>query len=136
MTYLDTSLLIAYVDEKDSNHIKAEKILSKISKRMVSSLVKVELAATYSRAGLSHPVDHALYSIKKTGAETADIDFNKVLKEALKLAPIINLRTPDLLHITACYVLKEDSFATFDEEISRKADIIKRELGLRIVNEP
>ncbi|MCD6465241.1 PIN domain-containing protein [Candidatus Bathyarchaeota archaeon] len=122
------------MDLKDPNHRRAEKIIDNISseKKVVSMLVLVELASVYSRAGLEKPLELALYSLELIGAEVAEVDYNEALKRAFKMASALNMRTLDLLHIIVCSLIKADEFATLDQEIIRKSNIISEALGIRV----
>lgn len=135
MIYIDTSLIISYVDLKDSSHEKAERIVSNISSesKVVSMLVLVELASVYSRAGLEKSLELALYSLELMGAKMHEIDYSEVLRRAFKIAPILKMRTLDLLHISACSLIKAKRFATLDQEIISKANVILEALGIEIV---
>ena len=134
MIYVDTSLIISYMDLKDPNHREAERIIDDISseKKVASMLVLVELASVYSRAGLEKPLELALYSLELIGAEVAEVDYNEALKRAFKMTPTLNMRTLDLLHIIVCSLIKADKFATLDQEIIRKSNIISEALGIRV----
>ena len=135
MIYVDTSLIISYMDLKDPNHRRAEKIIDNISseKKVASMLVLVELASVYSRAGLEKPLELALYSLELIGAEVAEVDYNEALKRAFKMAPALNMRTLDLLHIMVCSLIKADKFATLDQEIIRKSNVILEALGIKVL---
>jgi predicted nucleic acid-binding protein len=83
MTCIDTDVIISFVDEKDSNHEKALRLVNKLPKdRATSMLTLVELASVYSQAGLEKPLALALYSIEVVNAGIVDVDFNNVLKIA------------------------------------------------------
>jgi len=101
--------------------------------RVASYLVLVELASVYSRAGLNRPLELALYSLNLVKAMVISVDFNEVLKRALKLAPQVKLRTLDLLHIAACSLIKAEKFLTLDRDIARKAEEISRVLGIEVM---
>lgn len=135
MIYLETSLIISYIDLKDPNHAKAEEIISNISleEKVTSMLVLVELASVYSRAKLDRPLELALYSIELTDAKIIEVDYNEVLRKAFKIASILNMKTLDLLHITICSLIKANKFATLDQEIIRKSNIILKNLGIEIL---
>jgi len=92
-TYIDTSVIISFVDEKDSNHEKALRLVNKLPKdRATSMLTLVELASVYSRAGLEKPLALTLYSIDVVNARIIDdIDFNTVLRKALTYAQQLGL---------------------------------------------
>ena len=72
-----------------------------------------------------------MYSVRAVGAEIPSLDFNQVLREALKLAPKLRLRTLDL-HVAACEVAGARKMATFDKDIRAKAKVLK-ELGIGVV---
>ncbi|MEM2849023.1 MAG: PIN domain-containing protein [Candidatus Bathyarchaeia archaeon] len=135
MIYVDTSLVISYVDSKDPNHAKAERIVSSINseRKVVSILVLVELASVYSRAGLEKPLELTLYSLELISAEVFEIDYNEVLRKAFIITPAFKMRTLDLLHIIACSSIKANKFVTLDQEIISKANIILETLGIKIV---
>ncbi|MCC6056842.1 MAG: PIN domain-containing protein [Desulfurococcaceae archaeon] len=55
--YIDTNVTISFVDEADPNHGKALKLVNKLSRdRVASMLTLVELTSVYSRAGLEKPL--------------------------------------------------------------------------------
>ena len=122
------------MDLKDPNHDKAERIISNISseKKVVSMLVLVELASVYSRARLEKPLELALYSLELIGAEVAEVDYDEALRRAFKMAPILNMKTLDLLHIIVCSLIKSDKFATLDQEIISKSNIVLEALGIKV----
>jgi predicted nucleic acid-binding protein len=136
-TYIDTSVIISFVDEKDSNHEKALRLVNKLPKdRATSMLTLVELASVYSRAGLEKPLALTLYSIDVVNARIIDdIDFNTVLRKALTYAQQLRLRTLDLLHIVTASTIGCKKFATFDSEIIRRSNAIASALGIEVVTE-
>jgi predicted nucleic acid-binding protein len=136
-TYIDTSVIISFVDEKDSNHEKALRLINKLPKdRATSMLTLVELASVYSRAGLEKPLALTLYSIDVVNARIIDdIDFNTVLRKALTYAQQLRLRTLDLLHIVTASTIGCKKFATFDSEIIRRSNAIASALGIEVVTE-
>jgi len=133
MIYIDTNVVIAFIDELDPNHTKAIKLLENLKDdKVVSGLTLTELASVYSRANLDEPLALAIYSVKRINAEIIDVDFNEVLMNTFKLAPLLKLKTLDLLHITTCKIIKAKAFATFDKDIIAKSDIIHG-IGIEII---
>ena len=65
-----------------------------------------------------------------------EVDFSEVLRNAVVKAPILKLRTLDLLHITVCRIAGCEEFATLDSSIIRKSEVISRELGIKVVSYP
>jgi len=133
MIYVDTNVIISFVDRLDPNHEKAHKLLeSSKDIKVVSKLSLVELASVYFRAGLEDPLALAVYSTKHCKLELVDVDFNLVLANAFKLASLIKLRTLNLLHVSVCKSIGAKSFLTFDKEILENADIL-REVDVKVV---
>jgi len=134
MIYLDTNVIIAYMDVKDPNHSKAERLLKLIKDeaKVVSELTKIELASVYSRGNVSDPQAFAIYSINEVEARIIRVDFSRVLLEAFKLSSALKLRTLDLLHISICKIAGIERFATFDRNIiARKKELDK--INIRII---
>ncbi len=65
-------------------------------KRVESKPTPVKLASVYLGAGLE---DSFLHN-KENGGKLIEIDFNNVLKEVLIYAPILKLKTLDMIHAT------------------------------------
>jgi len=134
LIYIDTSVILSYIDEADPNHGRAFKLIESLSsERVVSRLVIAELVSVYSRAGLEEPLPLAIYSVKVIGASEIDVDFGEVLRNAIVKAPALKLRTLDLLHIIACEAAGCEEFATLDSDILRKSEVIDRELGIEVI---
>jgi predicted nucleic acid-binding protein len=135
MIYLDTNIIISYVDELDSRHEDAKRLFSILEHdRVVSRLTLAELASAFSRADLDSPMAFALYSIEQSGAKVIDVDFNDIIIKAPKLAEELRLRTLDLFHLLICTEIHVEIFATFDENIINKSEDIHRLLKVRIVS--
>jgi len=139
LIYIDTNIIISFVDEADPNHEKAVKLLSASKgkgKRVVSRLVLLELASVYSRSklrNLAHPVALALYSIEQVQASILELDFNLVIEKALNYAEALRLRTLDLLHLTAAKMLGANYFLTLDKGIAARSNEAKQLLGIEII---
>ncbi|MCS7366646.1 MAG: type II toxin-antitoxin system VapC family toxin [archaeon YNP-WB-062] len=134
MIYIDTNVIISYIDEADPNHGKALKLVEGLSgDRVVSRLTLAELVSVYSRAGLEDPLPLAMYSLKRIKAKIVEVDFNEILRIAIVKAPILKLKTLDLLHIITCKVAGCGEFATMDSSIIGKSEVIGGELGVRVM---
>ncbi|MEM1645244.1 MAG: PIN domain-containing protein [Ignisphaera sp.] len=79
--YIDTSLVIALVNEKDPNHSIALKMYPKEGKKVISKLVLAELYSVYSRRiKVSDEELEALvnYTLSKCGCELEEVEFDKL----------------------------------------------------------
>jgi len=135
-TYIDTNVIISFIDEEDPNHEKALKLIDKLPRdRVVSMLALVELASVYSRANLEKPIALAFYSIDIVKAKIVDVDFSAVLRKALTYAHQLKLRALDLLHMITASVIGCKKFVTFDSEIIRKSNAIASTLGIEVLTD-
>ena len=138
MTYLDTNVIVSYINEKDSLHEKALKLVNSLDKRTISKLVILELYSVFSRvSGLQGLELEALveYSIEATGSELKDVDLNEVFRLAIEYSGALKLKTLDLLHVTIASMI-DGSIATFDNDIINKDKELMKLLGLRVVKVP
>jgi predicted nucleic acid-binding protein len=135
--YVDTSVIVSYIDEADPNHERALALVKGLSGgRVVSKLTLVELASVYSMAGLEEPLPLVVYSVRSVGAEVVEVDFSEALRDAIVKAPTLKLRTLDLIHIMACRSAGCKEFVTLDSDIAGRAGVIDRELGIKVVSRP
>ncbi len=133
MIYIDTNVIISYIDELDPNHNEAVKLVKDIKERkVVSKLTLLELTSVYSRAKLNEPLALAIYSIENIGAEMMNVNFDEVMREAFKLAPKLRLKTLDLLHIAICKTIKARAIVTFDKNIISKAAEISK-ISIKVI---
>jgi predicted nucleic acid-binding protein len=65
-----------------------------------------------------------------------DVNFNYVLEAAVRKAHTLKLKTLDLLHVITCKASGCLGFATLDLDIVKKADVIEKELGIRVITVP
>ncbi len=129
--YVDTNVIVAFMDEADPNHGRAVKVLEG-SNKVSSFLTLVELASVYSRAGFSDPQALAIYSMEEAGVEVSEVGFEEVLKEAFRVADKIRLKTLDLLHVASCLLMGEKEFLTFDGDILKKRKELEG-LGIEVI---
>ena len=137
MIYLDTNVIVSYVNRRDPLHDRAIGLVEGLRGRglVASQLVVVELFSVYSRVlRLSDVELEALveYSLWVTGVEVRRVDCEKLLLEARLKAGSLRLRTLDLLHVLSASLLGAEGIATFDRDIVSKRDVIGEELHLDV----
>ena len=137
MIYLDTNVIVSYVNPRDPLHGAARRLIESLRSRglVVSQLVPLELSSVYSRTmRLTSLEIEALveYSLSVTGARLEQVDCDRLILEAKLKAPELKLRTLDLLHVTAAYLLGAEAIATFDRDIIAKRDQILKTLHLHV----
>ena len=87
----------------------------------------------FSRTGLQEPIPLALFSMRRVGARTVDVDFEEVLNGALTYAVELKLRTLDLLHVTISKTIGCKRLATLDEDVIKRSSDISEKLGIEVV---
>ena len=134
MIYIDTNVIVSYVDEKDLNHDKVVAMSMRLGKeKAVSQLTLLELASIYARAEFEKPIPLAMYSIKRFDASIVETDLNIIIKESLRYVPTLRLKTLDLLHVATARVIGANSIVTLDRDIAKKADVIKDTIGIKVI---
>ncbi len=141
MIYIDTNVVIAYINAKDPLHVYAHRLVEKLRREgfIVSNIVTLELYSVYSRTmGLSRVELEALveYSTRVLDAVELRVDCEKLLSKAMRDAGTLRLRTLDLLHVVAAHQLGATGIATLDRDIVSRRDVVKKRLGLEVYTEP
>jgi len=138
LIYLDTNVLIAYINPKDKLHDRAVTLMSRYQKNeiVISQLVVLELYSVYSRVmNLSDVELEALvnYTIKKCEVRIANIDWDELYSQSLSYANSLKLKTLDLLHVMAAYLVGAKTMISLDKDINNKRSIIRDLLGLEVL---
>ena len=137
MIYIDTNVLVSFINPKDSLHKKAVKLLSKLNETVISELTIIELYSVYSRTmNLSEEEIEALveYTLRVTGVLMVKVDWNRLLNKAISYANKLKLKTLDLLHVVSSYLIGSTSIVTFDNNIKKKEDIIRKEFKIKVIS--
>jgi len=138
LIYLDTNILIAYINPKDKLHNRAITLISGYQENeiVISQLVVLELYSVYSRImNLSDIELEALvsYTIKKCKVKIATINWDELYSQSLSYANKLKLKTLDLLHVVAAYLVGAKTLISFDKDINIKRSIIRDLLGLEVL---
>ncbi len=137
MIYVDTSVMVSYVNERDPLHGKSVEAIEGLSEvRAASRLTTVELASVFSRVtGSAGEELEALveYTLRRCGVEVIEVDWRDVFSLALEQAGNLRLKALDLLHVAAAYRAGAEAFLTFDRDILSKGEAVERHLGLRVL---
>ncbi len=138
MIYLDTNILIAYINPKDKLHNRAISLISRYqeSEIVISQLVVLELYSVYSRImNLSDIELEALvnYTIKKCKVKIATINWDELYSQSPSYANRLKLKTLDLLHVMAAYLVGAKILISFDKDINNKRSTIRDLLGLEVL---
>ncbi len=124
MSYIDTNVLISYINPNDALHSDAVKLLNRISKdKFVSDLTIIELYSVFSRTMNLSDVDiKALvkYTLRRTNVQKMNVKWEKVFRQAKDYANSFKLKSLDLLHLTIAITSNCSYFITFDKDILNK----------------
>ncbi len=159
VVYVDTSVIVAAIDKGDSKNPSAERFLLMEREKIISPLVLAEIFSVVSRNykrlmskfdieidDKDLPMVIARLSMRKYGLNLI-YPFEKELsifgempaeiKLTFMLSHELKLRTLDLLHLSIAWCLKLNGydingFATYDNEILRKAEKVKNLTGIRV----
>ena len=139
MIYVDTNVLIAYINPKDKLHENAKALLTRYSrdKLVISQITILELYSVFSRVMSISDVElEALvnYTVKKCNVETITIDWDELYSRSLNYANKLKLKTLDLLHVITAYLVGVKTLISFDKDIASKNDLIRSLLGMEVIS--
>ena len=135
MEYIDTNILISYIDKNDPKHSIAEQLLNEYSNKIISELNIIEMKSVLSRSNLMEEQIDALidYLFLKNDIKIKPIDINKSIMKGNEVVDILKLKTLDLLHIVNAILVKVDKFITFDKDFVNKKNMIEN-YSIEIIN--
>ena len=122
MNYIDTNVIISFLNSRDINHEKALKTLNHDSEMVTSSVAILELKSVLCRTTTlnTDEIEAFVDYLNEINIEVPMIDMNKVISNAIEIAVNIRMKTLDILHLAAGVVLEVDDFITFDREFLEK----------------
>jgi predicted nucleic acid-binding protein len=135
MEYIDTNILISYIDKNDAKHNMAEDLLNKYTNKVISELNIIEMRSVLSRSYIKEEEIDALidYLIIKNNIQIKSIDINKSIVKGNEMVNNLKLKTLDLLHLANAILLNADKFITFDKDFVNKKKAIKN-YNLEVIN--
>ena len=134
--YIDTNVIISFLNNRDTNHARALKIFDSKDRKVTSTVAVLELKSVLSRTtklGLEE-IEAFVDYLPEINVEVPEVDTNKIIRNAIEIAARIRMKTLDLLHISASLIIEADSLITFDREFIEKKKEIEI-IGLRIMSE-
>ena len=122
MNYIDTNVIISFLNSRDINHEKALKTLNHDSEMVTSPVAILELKSVLCRTTTldTDEIEAFVDYLHEINIEVPIIDMNKVISNAIEIAVNIRMKTLDILHLAAGVVLEVDDFITFDREFLEK----------------
>lgn len=135
MDYVDTNVILSYLNANDTNHSRAINLWNTADSKITSIIAVLELRSVLARTtGLTVEETEAYVEyLPEIGIHVPDIDMNEVLNGAAEIAPGIRMRTLDLLHISACIEMNAGRFITLDYEFVEKRHVLS-DLGISVVS--
>ena len=133
MNYIDTNVIISFLNSRDVNHERAVKTLEHDGEMVTSPVAVLELKSVLARTTTlgSYEIEAFVDYLSEVNIKVPEVDMDKVVSYASELAINIRMRTLDILHLSAGVVLEADDFVTFDREFLEKGKEIAN-IGLRV----
>ena len=133
MNYIDTNVIISFLNSRDVNHARALKILDHDGKMVTSPVAVLELKSILSRTTNLDVDEIEAFAdyLPEINVEVPEVDIDKVISNAIEIAVRIRMKTLDLLHLSSSMILEADDFVTFDREFAEKEKEIAN-IGLKI----
>lgn len=135
MNYIDTNVILCFLNEDDANHDKAVRLWELKESKVASEITLLEIRSVISRkANLKEAeIEAYIEYLPELGVRVPEIDLNGVFNRSMEIAYKTRMKTLDVLHISACLEINASNFVTLDYEFVEKSKFIT-ELGLTIVS--
>ena len=135
MEYIDTNVLISFIDKNDSKHHIAEDLIKNNKNKIISNLNIIDFRSVLSRNDvIAEEIDALIdYFLIKGDIQIKAIDINKSILKGNEIVNNLKLKTLNLLHIASAILLNADKFITFDKDFIHKKNIIKN-YNVEIIN--
>lgn len=133
MNYIDTNVIISFLNSRDVNHERALKTLDHDVEMVTSPVAVLELKSVLSRTTNlgTDEIEAFVDYLPEIKIEVPEVDMDKVVSNANEIAVNIRMKTLDVLHLAAGEVLGADEFVTFDREfVEKEKEIVN--LGLKV----
>lgn len=133
MNYIDTNVIISFLNSRDVNHERALKTLDHDVEMVTSPVAVLELKSVLSRTTNlgTDEIEAFVDYLPEIKIEVPEVDMDKVVSNASEIAVNIRMKTLDILHLAAGVVLGADEFVTFDREfVEKEKEIVN--LGLKV----
>ncbi|MCL5783432.1 MAG: PIN domain-containing protein [Candidatus Thermoplasmatota archaeon] len=135
MNYIDTNVIISYLNGKDINHSKALNLFKQVGDKVTSQIGILELRSMLSRTSNlnENEIEAYIEYLPEIGIKIPEIDINEVFSNAGEIAFKVKMKTLDTLHISACIILNANTFMTFDREFAEKKHVIS-DMGVTVIS--
>lgn len=133
INYIDTNVIISFLNSRDVNHERAVKTLEHDGEIVTSPVAVLELKSVLARTTTisSYEIEAFVDYLSEVNIKVPEVDMGKIVSYASELAINIRMRTLDILHLAAGVVLEADDFVTFDREFLEKEKEIAN-IGFRV----
>ena len=133
MNYIDTNVIISFLNSRDVNHERVVKTLEDDGEMVTSPVAVLELKSVLAWTTTlgTYEIEAFIDYLSEIDTKVPEVDMDEVVSYAIELAINIRMRTLDILHLSAGVVLEADDFVTFDREFLEKEKEIAN-IGLRV----
>ncbi len=134
MNYIDTNVILSYLNKRDVNYHKAFKLWSIKEQKVISEVTLLEIRSVLARTTKLNEQEIEAYIeyLPETGVKIAEGDLYEIFRRAPEVAFKLKMKMLDTLHIAACLEINAGSFTTLDHGFIEKSKVIS-EFGITIV---
>jgi len=134
MNYVDTNVIISYLNKNDVNHSRALKIMNNSNSTITSMIAVLELRSVLSRTTNldADEIEAFVDYLQEMQVEIPKLDMNAVFSDASEIAIRVKMKALDVLHLSASVLLNASNFVTFDDEFREKEKEISA-IGLKVI---
>lgn len=135
MHYIDTNVILSFLNAADSNHSKAISVISETGTMVTSGVTKLEIRSVLSRTTKlkEEEIEAFVLYAGEMSIEVRELDMNEVIRRASEVVYFVKMKTLDILHVASCLLIGADTIVSFDREFTEKRKLL---LGLGISVRP
>ncbi len=136
MYYIDTSVILSYINPNDVNHKSGRQLVERSSSLVISPITQLELRSVFARTTelTEEEIEAYVQYVEEIGMELKNTDLSRVIDRAMQIAFSVKMKALDVLHLAACLEIGARTLVSLDHDFEARAQEI-RNLGIKIITE-
>ena len=133
MDYIDTSVILSYINPNDANHRAGRQLIGDSANMVISSITQLELKSVLARTTklTEEEIEAYLQYVDEIGIEFKNTDLNRVFNRAIEITFNLKMNTLDVLHLAAAFEIGAGTLVSLDQDFESRSQEI-RNLGIKL----
>ena len=133
MDYIDTSVILSYINLNDANHRAGRQLIGSSANMVISSITQLELKSVLARTTklTEEEIEAYLQYVDEIGIEFKNTDLNRVFNRAIEITFNLKMKTLYVLHLAAALEIGAGTLVSLDQDFESRSQEI-RNLGIKL----